>query len=48
MFLVGIGLIAIAAVAFMAAKERADEAKLARKPFLENVVALSVVPSGLW
>ena len=45
MFLVGIAP-AIAAVAFMAVKERAGEAKLTGKPFLENVVALSITISG--
>jgi len=47
MFLVGMALIAIAAVAFMAAKKRAGEAKLAGKPSW-HCRSRSVVPSGLW
>lgn len=46
MFLVGLALIALAVVAFMAAKERSGEAKLAGKPFLENAVALLITTSG--
>ena len=40
MFLVGVGLIAIAVVTFIMAKPRDGVPKLADKPFLETVVAV--------
>jgi hypothetical protein len=46
MLLVGIGLLAIAVVTFIAAKPRDGVPKLARKPFLENVVALMITITG--
>ena len=46
MFLVGVGLIAIAVVAFIMAKPRDGVPKLAGKPFLETVVALMITITG--
>ena len=46
MFLVGVGLIAIAVVAFIMAKPRDGVPKLAGKPFLETVVALTITITG--
>ena len=47
MFLVGIGLLAIAVVTFIAAKPRDGVPKLAGKPFLETVVALMITISAV-
>ena len=46
MLLVGIGLLAIAVVTFIAAKPRDGVPKLAGKPFLETVVALMITITG--
>ena len=46
MFLVGVGLIAIAVIAFIIVKPRDGVLKLAGKPFLETVVALMITITG--
>ena len=46
MLLVGIGLLALAVVTFIAAKPRDGVPKLAGKPFFETVVTLMITIAG--